>query len=118
MRHKLEEEDLKMFLIQNALDDPETKRDLKMQDLKTFDEIKAQINKCDEVKKKIETEAECAAAINKPNSYARAAKLKEGEYCNERGDRKNPDTDHLRAPVMNKGGKENRWEIPCTRTIE
>ena len=63
MRHKLEE-DLKIFLIQNALDDPETKKDLKMQDLKTFDEIKARIKKCDEVKKEIETEVECVATIN------------------------------------------------------
>jgi len=76
MRHKLEE-DLKIFLIQNTLDNPETKKDLKMQDLKTFNKIKAQIKKCDEIKKEIETEAECVATINKPNSYARAAKLKE-----------------------------------------
>ena len=40
LRHKLNEEDLKVFLIQNALDDQETKKDFKMQDLKTYDEIK------------------------------------------------------------------------------
>ena len=51
-----------------------------MQDLKTFDEIKARIKKSNEVKKEIETEVEYVAAINKPNSYARAAKLKEGKY--------------------------------------
>jgi len=53
LRHKLNEEDLKVFLIQNALDDQETKKDLKMQDLKTFDEIKTQIVICNKVKKKL-----------------------------------------------------------------
>ena len=71
-----------------------------------------------DLRMKIETEAECVATINKSNSYARAAKLKKDNIGNERGVRKNPDTDHLRTPVMHKGGKENRWKIPCTRTIE
>ena len=73
-----------------------------MQDLKTFDEIKARIKKCDEVKKEIETEAECVAAINKPNSQEQLNSKKKN-IGNDRGIRKNPDTDHLRILVMNKG---------------
>ena len=46
----MNEEYVKVFLIQNALEDQETKKDLKMQDLKTFDKIKTRIAKCDEKK--------------------------------------------------------------------
>ena len=105
MHHKLVEEDQKIFLIQNILDDPETKKDLKMQDLKTFDEIKAQIKKYDEVKKEIETEAECVEAINKPNSYARAAKLKEGEYWQRARRQKEP-----RYRPSQNTSYEQRWK--------
>ena len=56
LRHNLDEENLKMFSIQNALDDQEIKKDLKMQDLKTFDEIKSRIIKFDGVKKEIKIE--------------------------------------------------------------
>ena len=49
LSHNLDEENLKMVLIQNTLDDHEMKKDLKMQDLKTFNEIKSRIIKCDEV---------------------------------------------------------------------
>ena len=71
-----------------------------------------------DLRKEIETESECVATINKPNSYVKAVNSKKENISNERGVRKNPNTDHLRTPIMNKGGKENRWEIPCTRTIE
>ena len=40
----------------NALNDEEMKKDLKMQDVKTFDEIKSRFIKCDEVEEEIEIE--------------------------------------------------------------
>ena len=72
MRHNLKEEDLKIFLIQNALEEQEVKKDLKMQDLKTYEEIKNRITRSDEVRKEIESES--VAAIPRPvKTYASAA---------------------------------------------
>lgn len=72
MRHNLKEEDLKIFLIQNALEEQEVKKDLKMQDLKTYEEIKNRITRSDEVRKEIESET--VAAIQRPvKTFASAA---------------------------------------------
>ena len=106
LRHNLDEENLKMFLIQNTLDDQEMKKDLKMQDLKTFDEIKSRIIKCDEVKKEIEIE--CVTTINKPKSYARTAGLKEGQYWQQ----KRPQEESRYRPPQN-----GRAEPGCQQNV-
>ena len=74
-----------------------------MQDLKTFDEIKSQITKCDEVKKEIEIE--CVATINKAKSYARTAGLKEGQYWQQ----KRPQEEFRYRPPQN-GRAEPGWQ--------
>ena len=73
LRHDLNEEDFKIFLLQNALEDQELKRDLKMQELKTFEEMKLRINKTEEVRREIENEGE-VSVINQKKSYANTVK--------------------------------------------
>jgi len=91
-----------MFLIQNALYDQEMKKDLKMQDLKTFDEIKSRIIKCAEVKKEIEIE--CVSTINKAKVTQEQLNSKKANISSKKDHRKNSDIDHIKMTERNKDG--------------
>ena len=69
LRHELNEEELKSFILLNAITDQEIRKDIKMQGLKTFQEMKERVVKTEDVRREIECDQE-VLAIQPRKTYA------------------------------------------------
>jgi Zinc knuckle len=73
LRHKLTKPALMLFLTQHAIEDRETKKELKMRDVKSLDKAKEVISRMEEIKKELESE-QSLAAVHVKKTYADCAR--------------------------------------------
>jgi hypothetical protein len=72
LRHDITKESLTNFLLQNAIEDMDTKKEIKLRNANKIEEMKEIITKMEEIKKDINEESAFAAMKTSKKSYANA----------------------------------------------
>lgn len=73
LRHKLTKPALMLFLMQNAMEDMETKKELKLREVKSVDKAKEVISRMEEIQKELSSE-QSLASLHENKSYAETVK--------------------------------------------